>query len=533
MTIPMPTYDPTNAGNRPGDGPMRAGGETRSTLPGQSSRDLPSTLSKAASAMVADVALVRDCWAGNAELHRKGRAYLPQAPGEDPANYAIRLQRAVYFNVFRNTVSGLVGYVFRDDPELGDDVPPAIVGQWENIDNAGTHGDVFLRERMTDAMAAGHGAIFVEHPATGGQQSAGQEARGEIRPYWIPILKENILSWRTTVEYGKTILTQLVLYECHWVDDGDFGQREQKRYRVLYRTRAGATITVGFRLLEITEAKAVVEVDAGLYPTQQEIPVAEIRTSGSRGLFESDPPFLDLAYLNLAHYRQWSDYDTGIYATNCPIWTEMGVEPGPDGVVPPIVLGPFSYRRFTDPNAKAGYQSHDGAALGATKQSLDDLKNDMAALGIAALASQKRVAETATAKQLDKGASDSALAVNARALQDAAERALDFHARYLGLDDGGSIEINREYGENRMDPAEMMAWVALAKDLGVPLMFVLERLQDGGRIPEGVDLAAVEQEALANTAAQEAKAQQDRADAVALKHAAAPNAAPPGTMQAA
>lgn len=526
-----PTYDPTNTGNKPGDGPLRAGGVSQPAGP-TPENDRPDKPTEAVKAQAPDVAMMRDLWAGNTRIHERGTTYLPQAPGEATPQYLIRLARAVFFNVTRNTINGLVGYVFRCDPELGDDVPvvisgreadaeagtAAVEGHWENVDNAGTHGDVWIRERFTDAMLDGHAAIFVEYPNTQGKQTAGQERRGEVRPYWVPILKENILGWRTTVENGKLILTQLRLRECTMVPAGQFGEVKQERVRVLYR-EAGV---VGWRLYEMRNNISV-EVEQGLYPTQDEIPVAEIPTAGRRGLFESDPPFLDIGYLNLAHYRQWSDYDTSIHKTCVPIYWEAGVdqEQAPDsGQAPPLVLGPNSARRSTNPNFKIGYASHDGASLGSCKTSLDDLKLAMAELGLAALASSKRVAETATAKELDKSASDSALATSARGLQDAVERALYFHARYLRLPNGGSIEINRDYEGEGMDAAKMTAWATLAEKLGVPPRFVLDRLLDAGEIPEGTDLDALEQEMFSQQAAKEAEAaalQEEQAAALTVQ----------------
>ncbi|MBK8006768.1 MAG: DUF4055 domain-containing protein [Gemmatimonadetes bacterium] len=478
-------------------------------------KDLPSTPSPAVERQQADLTVVRDCWEGNSRLRDKAAEYLPKAPGEDPDSYRVRKLRSVFFNQFRNTIEGLVGYVFRQDPKLGDDVPQEIVSHWENIDNAGTHGDVFARERMSDAMCAGHGAILVEFPPTDGTQTAGQELRGEVRPYWVPVPKDAIVSWRTTVENGRTLLTQLVLRECAEVPEGEFGTTKQERFRVFSRKSTDAGVEVGYRLLEVTKQKAVVEVESGTYPTQDEIPVAEIVTSGKKGLFESMPPFLDLAHLNLAHYRQWSDYDTSIHKTCVPIWVETGVDlmQAPDGtqMPAPIVLGPNAARVFTNPQATAQYQSHSGAALAQCAAALQDLKTAMAELGLAALASSKRAAETATAKEIDKSSSDSALAVNARGLQDGLERALYFHARYLKKPSGGSIEINRDYGEQGMDAQKMVAWATLAEKLGVPPRFVLERLMEAGEIPETTDLDALEGEMLAEQAAREARRQQELA----------------------
>jgi hypothetical protein len=243
-------------------------------------------------------------------------------------------------------------------------------------------------------------------------------------------------------------------------------------------------------------------------------------TSGRTGLFESEPPFLDLAYLNLAHYRQWSDYDTSIYKTCVPILFTAGVMTV-DERGQPMIIGPNSAISAGDPSSKAEYVSHGGESLAACKASLDDLENRMGALGLAAMATSKRAAETATAKEIDKGASDSALAVTARGLQDGLERALHFTAHYLGLEDGGSITLNAEYNEQTMDASVMGAWATLATALNLPASMVIEALIAGGRLPEDTDVMTLSLE-------MEASAQASKeAAAMEMAHTMEMNAATP------
>lgn len=523
MTAPTNygTTDPTNYGNRPGDGPLRIGGQSVATLPSgpQTRGNLPSTLSPAASKQQDALTLVRDIWGGTESVRKKTTVYLPQAPAEKPGNYATRLARSVFNNIFRNTITGLVGFIYRTDPQLGDDVPARIKDDWENLDNAGTHGDVLIRNITQDAMAAGHAAILVDFPDTDGLDAPrglyggirlDAEKALKIRPYWLPLLKDNILSWRTTIENGAVVLTQLVLKECTFVPDGLFGEKEQIQYRVLYRHNDHGLIEVGYVLFEIAPNNTLLEIKNGLYRNQVEIPVAEIPTSGRIGLFESDPPFRDLAYLNVAHYQMWSDYATSINKTCVPILFTAGVTMQ-DNQGQQLEVGPNSGIASQDPNGKALYVTHGGESLGAVKQALDDLRNDMGALGLAALASQKRASETATAKQIDKSATDSSLAVTARGVQDGGERALGFHARYYGLPSGGSLTINRDFSDEQlMDPLAMQAYGALATAIGLPVRAILEELQAGGRLSEDADLDAMEMEIMANkaAAADQAAAQQ-------------------------
>lgn len=488
MTIPLLLADPNDFGNAPGQGPLRAGGTASAPLDKQ---DLPSQLSDAAKKQRAALEIVRDMELGPAKILERGPVYLPKAPGESMENYRVRLSRAVFFNVFGHTIKALTGFVFRKDPKLGDDVPVQIAGtetspgHWENIDLAGTHGDVFLREIFQDALVAGHAAILVEFPATDGLQSAADER--ELRPYWVPIRKDNIISWRLANEAGRTVLAQLVLKEEQYVPAGLFSEKLQTRYRVMYRQPFGLDgPSVGYRLLEVTKDNGVIVIDAGYYRNQTEIPLAEIITSGRRSMFESDPPLLDLAFLNLAHYRQWSDFDTSIHKTCVPIFVTTGEQnQWMDGEGKQHVLSADDGLALPM-GADAKYVSHDGAALASCKASLDDLKADMATLGLAMLTPQKQAAETAAAKRIDKASSDSQLATTARGLQDGAERALGFHSRYLLLSDGGSLEINREFESMVMDSPVMSAYAELVT-AGFPKDVAVVMLQRGGRVPEDRD----------------------------------------------
>lgn len=501
-------------GNKPGDGALREGGAPVA-LP-SSDEDLPSTLSDAARRQRTPLTIVRDAWEGTEVVRdAKGAKYLPRNEAEEAYDYNARLNRSVFFNAFKRTVEGLTGLVFRKDVELGEDVPAPIQEHWENIDLAGTHGDVFCRDLLADSLTAGHAAILVDFPDTGGTQYASEEQGPEaLRPYWVPIKKEQILSWRTTVENGRTVLAQLVIEECSMVPHGMFGEKKQTLYRVLFRgaTEAGQ-IVVGWKLLDVMPDKRVLVMAEGLYPTQNEIPVAEVKTSGSRSMFDSSPPLLDLAYLNLAHFQMWSDYNTSIHKTCCPVFYAVGISlpVDADGKPQKIVLGPNSALLDQNPTASVGYASHDGAALGSVEQALENLKSDMGTMGLAMLSPQKRAAETAEAKRLDKSTSDSALSVAARGLQDGVERALGFHARYMGQETtGGSVTVNRDYEGLLMEPDVMGAFATLVRDVGLPPRVVLKALAAGGRLPEDEDPELLEAEVLANHAAEQQRKEEAR-----------------------
>lgn len=501
--------DPTNAGNEPGLGPLRVGGQAPPEGGMTTDKHLPSTRSKASKVQMPALKLVRDLWAGPERVAAETTVYLPKNLGEDDPNYKQRLSRSVFVNFFRRTVEGLVGLIFADDPVLGDDVPPQIVELWENIDLEGTHGDVFVRESLQDAMTAGHSAILVEFPEVSQADiddgtASRLEAEGVLRPYWVPIKKENILSWRESTVGGRKLLDQVVIAEHHTVPDGPFGEDHDVRYRVLFRRpRGDGTAEVGFVLLKVHENKTVERIGEGLYPTQDEIPIVEVPTSGSIKTFVSQPPLIDLAWLNVAHYQQWSDYAWSLHKTCVPIFVVSGWDLTDDlGDPVPLKLGPNSAVTMSNPQSSASFQSHSGASLQQCKQALDDLKSDMGTLGLTMLAPQKRVAETAESRRIDKSTSDSTLGVTARSDQDAIEQALQFTANYMNLPEGGSITINRDFDQMAMDPAVMTAYATLIGQ-GYPLDVALEMLKRGKRLPEDADVEALEMQMIAEQAAKE------------------------------
>src|SRR5688572_10569078 len=116
---------------------------------------------KTITAMAADLELVRDCERGTPAIKAKGVTYLPKWPREPAHKYRVRLKIAVYFNTYRKVKNGLIGMVCKTNPILGDDIDADIKAHLENIDLAGSHIDVFVKD-VLDKAIEGHAHIFVD-----------------------------------------------------------------------------------------------------------------------------------------------------------------------------------------------------------------------------------------------------------------------------------------------------------------------------------------------------------------------------------
>ena len=282
----------------------------------------PAYESKAYSEMAAEMQIVRDFCEGLRCVRSKGKTYLRQFPAEKREAYEYRLAQGLIFNDTERTLQSLVGRVFRKEPTLGEDVPEIIrgreakegqaevEGQAENIDLAGSHWTVFAKEVFTDAMRDGHAFILVDMPPalTEGATLADERATGR-RPYWVRYTKDQAINWASETISGRQRLTQITFKECTVERDGDFGEKEVERYRVL---RPGS-----YQLWKKVKGKDGKEtlVPDGEGPTSlYEIPLAVIY-SNRTGFLQSKPPLEPLAQIECARYNKYSDLSTGLHLT--------------------------------------------------------------------------------------------------------------------------------------------------------------------------------------------------------------------------
>lgn len=442
----------------------------------------PSYTTAAYKAMQAETEVVRDVSGGIGTLRAKSTTYLPKHPREEVGDYMVRLNQAVLFNGVQRTLEGLAGMVFRRDPVPSDDMAPKILEHLENIDNSGLHVDVFAKNLFLDALEAGHAGILVDVPAVASEgrrlMQSEEQALG-VRPYWCHVRKEDVLSWRTTVIAGRTILTQLVIREVTTEEEGEFGEKEVTRYRVLQRSPAGV---VTWKVLRIDTERDQVVIDSGpgTITNQDEIPFVAVY--GKRtGFLESRPPLLDLAETNLAHYRLLSDHLYAMHLANIPVAVFAGVNPEEE-----VKIGPNSAIRLPQ-GATFKWEAHSGQNFAENREQLREFKADMAAMGLSLLQVETRQAETATAARMNRTEQDSALATAARSLQDGLEMALAFHGNFMRIDKPGTIQINRQFELEPMTPEEMREWreSVAAGQHSLETMWAVQR--ERGMLPDDFD----------------------------------------------
>lgn len=375
-----------------------------------------------------------DVCEGTLKLRQKRHRYLPQFPAETDADYTYRADTATCFNLTKKTRDVMTGLVFRDIVELEDDVNAEIVNLWENIDNAGTHGDVFVRKAFESAFE-GYSVILVDAPkATVGSRE--DQMRLGLRPYWTLYTADDVWNWRFEVNpvSKRKELRLIVFRELVSIPTGEFVSDEVVKFRVF---RFDGVLVSWELYRETTNEKTrkpeFVLEDAGVIPQLTQIPVAIVGDLGN------DPFLLDIALKNIEHFQTYSDYKSLIHKTCVPIPVGKGLETAGDDRV--VVGG--STMVLTSDKGGFGFAEVSGASLNIVRQTLQDNREEAALMGLSILTGQPSVMMTATEILMNSISETAELRVFARSLQDAIELALGHTAEYLSLDrsEGGSASL--------------------------------------------------------------------------------------------
>lgn len=373
--------------------------------------------------MAADWTLIDDLMGGTKTMRAAGQTYLPQRPLEDANDYADRLRLAALLPAYAETIQRMTGRIFADSMVLDEDIPGWIVNDvLPDIDRQGRNLHVFAREWFHEALAYGLSHCIVESPQVAGVRTQAEQKAARVRPYAIRIHPRRVLGWREAD--GELIQVRISFVRTE--AEGEWGTRSIPQVRVyepgLVRTYEQPNEKEDTWVL-------VDEVQTGL----PRIPLITLYTHRT-GMLTGKPPLLELATLNTRHWRLQSSNDTLIDTASVPLLSITGVDDGDD-----VIIGAKHAVRLPQ-GASMQYVEHSGAAIGAGRQALVDLVEDMRRAG-AKMLQPANQSKTATEAREDAAADNSALGGMATQLQDTLIDLLDLIAEYRGADRGGTLQL--------------------------------------------------------------------------------------------
>lgn len=385
-------------------------------------------------------------------------AILPQEQGESDPEYQRRVARTVLVNLYKESVQGLVARVFSRALQLDETAPAAIRGEgdepghWENIDLSGRHGDTFLKDVAEDAVAEGMSYVFVDYPRVDGRLSAAAERELGVRPFWTHVPAHRVIDATVYVGKGAPVLLRARIRESVIEPDGPWGTKKVEQVRVLYRGNPerldadGASVPwVTFEVYRQVDDEWVLHPGlGGVIANQKEIPLVPFY-AGRVGQHLAEPPLLNLAYLQLQHYQKKSDLDNILHVVNVPALMAAGFDNGEiEGELEAVEWGPFRVIASHNPNASIRVVEHNGRAIAAAQDDIGRLEDHIRVAALEPMTRKASGEEKSTIRMLEDAKAATRLQAWALSWMHSATQCLEFHARYLGQDKGGSVSVPKE-----------------------------------------------------------------------------------------
>lgn len=380
--------------------------------------------------------LVESLWGGTRAMRNAGQTFLPREPGETLDSYENRKNRSTLTNVFKKTINTFAGRIFSERVRV--DNAPSMQPIVENIDYEGRDLHRFSYDVCRYALRDGLRFIMVDMPRNPGAKTKAEEKALGIRPYWVEIDIRQVLGWKTSIVNGVRMFSQFRIMETVTESTGEFESKDVEQVRViepfrvrLYRKNEKSEFVLFEEILTTFSVVPVVPVYADRY-----------------GFMESDPPLLDIAWLNVEHWQKSSDQSNILHVARVPILHWAGYAPSYDeeGRPTEMVIGPNTLAKSPDASARLEYVEHSGAAIGAGRDDLADIEKRMEALGAEFVTSKKSGDITATEKAINESGDISELSAFAENFRDSLELAFIYTAQAMGEQFAGDVVLNSDIG---------------------------------------------------------------------------------------
>lgn len=445
--------------------------------------DFPNYVSDIYKFMASDWEFVSDIYNGTKWVKAKRNKYLLQEPAEDATDYEGRLQRSVLIPALKQTVNGLVGLMCRKTASIPSEMPEDLAKLLNDVDNNGSDINKFYQDISKLAWRDGVAYVLADYPTAEGVETLEDERIMGLRPYLVAIKASDLLSWRYEIVNGKVVTTQIVYRTKVEREMGLFGTKIVYQYHV--RTMDMVQI---WEMEFSTDGK-----NKDFKPTLvDEYPITfgfiplEAYYINKKDDFIAEPPLLDLAEMNIKHYRVYSDYSHNLHVSSIPILAVYGDNESDD-----LKISVNTALRFSSEGSKMEYVETSGTSLNAARLELNDLENRMAKMGLQQLSGGAEN-KTATQSRIDMEEGRSTLQEAVINGEQVMNNSLNNIARIMGIElpEEAELVFSRDIDKMALDPAMIAQYSAMHANGQISLDTMWKMLAQGEILPDGFDAEA-------------------------------------------
>lgn len=441
---------------------------------------------------------VRDCYDGRDAIIAGGALYAPDLPGADVNGNSAYRRRGNFYNAVGRTVQGMAGAISQEPPEVSG-FPENIIEYLDDITLTNVPFETFSSEACREILLLGRYGILVDMPAT---PEVPDPQAGPSRPYACAYRAEDIVNWRTQRFNGDEQVTMVTLKET--ADQPDpldpFACEQVCQYRVVELKSSGCTVQL-WREKQEGNKKEWVPFGAEVLLMRRGKPlnfVPFVFLGACASTPEIDrPPMLDLADVNLGHWRNSVDHEYGLHLVALPTPWIAGAKNPSDGLAP-MKIGPSCVWELTE-GGSAGMLEFTGQGLGAIVTAMGEKEKKMAVLGARLLEDSAAVQETASAVRMRHAGEHASLRSIAASMEVGLGDMLQIMAWWVGgeekpVDVDVVVELNKEYLDVKASAQEVQVALTALQAGEISFETWWNFLQTGGWGREGIDAAAERKE---------------------------------------
>lgn len=422
----------------------------------------------------------REAVAGQEAILKAGEKYLPRLTDQSDAEYKAYKERGLYINAPGQTVSSLVGLVFRKSPVV--DLPTNIAEWEDDITAAGIGVEAAARLSLTELLTTGIIGWLIDLPSTSTAGKTVAQVRADgYRPYVKFYPAESIINFKTDTIKGQKILTLLVLTEKYLDPIDEFDTKNYKtRYRIF-------TLDEGICKYRVYDGDGIITEDDFIKvngSTIDYIPFVMVNSEGESNSFTT-PPLNDLVNITLSHYKLYTDYRHGMHYTALPTPVIAGYDD--DEGKKPLTIGPAKAIVSDNENLKAWYLEFTGQGLATSEVELKNLRDSQAIFGVRLLRESTKGVEAAETAQINRAGETSNVASWAGIVADTLTRVLEIMAEWSNVNGDILVELNKDYTPVAMSAQELTAFVNAWSVGAISLKDLFYNLVRGELISENRD----------------------------------------------
>lgn len=423
--------------------------------------------------------LMRDALAGEVAKEK----YVPKLSDQEAEEYKAYVGRAEFYNATARTQVALTGLLFAKPPKV--ELPEALKTIGENISLDDDTLEALAKNIANECLSVGRCGVLVDLPSVEKADYSKLEAeRLNLRAYATLYKAENIINWKTTKINGSNVTSLVVLAETYAEPTQDeFVDKIKTRYRVLdlyegyYRQRV------------FSETKAGnFEVVSEIYPSAngqklEYLPFTFFNVNDLKTSVEK-PPLLDLAKVNISHFRSEVDLEHGTHFTALPTPYVTGYQGETEGK---LKIGSTAVWAINSPDAKVGFLEFSGAGLSTLENRIAVKEKRMSILGARLLLDEKKTAEATETLQMRKSGENAVLTNVASTISEGIASFLKDVAFFENIASENLIyEINTDYNLTMIEPQLLAQIIAGIQSGDIPNEVLYDALLKGELMPKTI-----------------------------------------------